>query len=180
VKGQVLSIPRCYFFDREQVRAEMRAAVESALHLLEGRGIRARVAGLPDMDLVMRAWNCIAMSEAYAYREKVKSQSQNYGYFSPRARAGVFYSAADYIPAQRVRMLIQRQFATAMTAVDAFTAPVWPRPAGAVRESGPCEPGESGLELGVQLYWHASAICLLRVHPQRSADQSAHRRPAVC
>jgi len=142
VKGTVVGIPRRYFFDREQVHAETLAAVESAIKLLEDLGARTKDVDIPSLDYLAGAWNCITMSEAYAYHEaKVKAQPQNFGeYILPRVRAGAFYSAADYLQAQRVRTLVQQEFAQVMTEVDALITPTSVQPAERFDEFDPYGP----------------------------------------
>jgi len=132
VKGIVVGLPRRYFFDPDHVHPETLAAVENGVKLLEDLGARAKAVDVPSLDYVGGAWNCITMSEAYAYHEAnvKKAQPYNYGeYFLPRVRAGALYSAADYLQAQRVRTLIQQEVAQVMTEVDVLITPTSPQPA---------------------------------------------------
>lgn len=131
VKGIVIGIPRRYFFDSAQVNPETLAAVESSIKLLEDLGAKAKAVDIPSLDAMGGAWNCITMSEAYAYHEaKVKAEPHNFGeYILPRVRAGALYSAADYLQAQRVRSLIQQEVAQVMGEVDALITPTSVQPA---------------------------------------------------
>lgn len=131
VKGIVIGVPRRYFFDPDTVHPETLAAVESAIKVLEELGAKTKAVDFPSLNHVGGAWNCITMSEAYAYHEaKVKTQPQNFGeYILPRVRAGAFYSAADYLQSQRVRTLVQQEAGQVMSEVDALITPTSTQPA---------------------------------------------------
>jgi aspartyl-tRNA(Asn)/glutamyl-tRNA(Gln) amidotransferase subunit A len=142
VKGTVVGVLRRDFFDPEQVHPETLAAVESALKLLEDLGAKTKAVDIPSLDYVGAAWNCITMSEAYAYHEaNLKTQPQNYGeYILPRVRVGAFYSVADYLQAQRVRTLLQHEFAQVMNEVDVLITPTSLQPAERFDEFDPSSP----------------------------------------
>ena len=63
--------------------------------------------------------------EAYAYHEPdLQTRPALYGkYTSAQLRQGAFYSAADYVQAQRVRSLIKAEAAQALRDVDVLVTP---------------------------------------------------------
>ena len=125
VQGLVLGIARQQFFQTDSVDPETLAAVEKAIQALEELGAKIKVVDIPCVEYVNEALNCIMASEAFAYHEaNMQSQPHNYGPSVQRnVRWGAFYSAADYIQAQRVRTQFKTEFQQVMSEVDALTTP---------------------------------------------------------
>ena len=67
----------------------------------------------------------ISRSEAYAYHEPdLQSRPELYGKYTRQSlRQAAFYTAADYIQAQRVRALVKAECAQALAEVDVLITP---------------------------------------------------------
>ena len=139
IKGLVLGIPRRYFFDRETVEPETLAAAEKAIEVLESLGAKTREVEIPGLEHLVTAMVCIEYSEAYAIHEaRLKTQPNDYAESVRNTlRAGAFYSAADYVQAQRVRTLFQQRFDQVMAGVDALVTPTMERTAERFHEYDP-------------------------------------------
>ena len=207
VKGLVLGIPRQHFFDPDTVDPEVLAGVENAVEVLRELGAKTKPVDLPDIAHVNSVWDCIVAAEAYAYHEaNIKSQPENYdGMVLERIRGGAFYSAADYIQAQRLRTLVQRDFANLMLQVDALAAPTTPQPATRVDQITPltrqlssyctkvfsvtgmpalsicCGFTSNGLPIGLQIAGRPfDELTVLRIaHAYERNTPWHHRRPPI-
>ena len=118
--GVRLGVPRAYFFDAPDLNPEVRNAVLTAIDQLAAAGATIVDVVIPHAALARVANTVISRSEAYAYHEPdLQSRPELYGkYIRQSLRQGAFYTAADYIQAQRVRALIKAECAQALTDVD--------------------------------------------------------------
>ena len=178
VRGLVIGVPRHYFFDDSAgADAEMLAAVDKALEVLESLGARVEEVNIPSLDLAGPANWLIMMSEAYAYHKaNLQSQPQNFGpVVRHRFYLGGLFGSGDYVKGQQARNRIRREFAEVMQRVDLIGCPTMLGPApefdtfdpssvvlgrsftapfnetGMPAISVPCGFTQSGLPLGLQL-----------------------------
>ncbi|MGE5321412.1 MAG: Asp-tRNA(Asn)/Glu-tRNA(Gln) amidotransferase subunit GatA [Actinomycetota bacterium] len=150
VRGMKLGIPKEYF--AEGLDAEVRAAVESAIQLLEQAGAEIVHISLPHTGYAIPTYYVIATAEASA--NLARYDGVRYGYRSPNTRTlsemyrrtrdegfgpevkrrimlGTYalssgYYDAYYLKAQKVRTLLARDFQEAFTKVDAILTPTAP------------------------------------------------------
>lgn len=131
VRGLRLGVPRSWLHEGDGTDAEVLAAFEEALRVLEKEGARlVEVDGAPFM--ASRGPNLlILIAEAYAYHEKsLRTRASEFSAgVRNRVREGAFISAADYIQAQRARTVLSRQIGAILREVDAIVSPSAPRPA---------------------------------------------------
>ena len=177
VRGMRLGVPREWLDEAEGTEAEVRAAFEAALKVLEDGG--AKLVDVESEPFVnARAANSIILiAEAYAYHEAMlKERPQDFGAgVRDRVRTGAFVSAADYIQAQRARSAIVAQVNAILGRVDVIVSPSVSKPAATFAEmdpdaayktpqffnpfnltglpaiSVPCGFSSSGLPLGLQI-----------------------------
>jgi len=139
VAGLRIGVPRDWFNEADGTHPEVLAAFEAALAVLAGEG-----AQIVDVDsapfIKARAANTIIMiSEAYAYHEdtlKTRPQDLSSGVRN-RAREGAFISAADYVDAQRARVVLGNQVRSILREVDVIASPAAPQPAETFEEQDP-------------------------------------------
>ena len=132
VSGLRLGVPRAWFDHMEGTDPEVMSAFESALEVLGKLG--AELVTLDSEPFIeSRPVNMtILIAEAYAYHEEtLRSRRQDYGEgVRNSVLAGAFYSAADYIQAQRARGELIARFREIFRDVDAVLSPTMARPAG--------------------------------------------------
>lgn len=106
IKGLRLGVPSDYFFNR--VSPETDAALRTALTLLKDAGAILVDFKIPSAPLASPASAVILGSEASSFHEK--RLRAHAGLFDPlvreRLESATFYSALDYIKAQRIRTLL--------------------------------------------------------------------------
>lgn len=115
---------------------EVVAAVRKALELLEKLGARVVEVTLPSIELTSAVESVIITAEAAAYHEdNLRSRGGDYG-GDVRALldAGSTFSAIHYIKAQRLRAIIQKEFAEAFKKIDLFALPGAPATAPRIGE----------------------------------------------
>ncbi len=209
VRDLTIGIPRHYFFT-EEVNADTLAAVEAAIKVLEGAGAKTRAVEIPSLKHASTVNRTILMAEAYAYHEaNLKARPDDYGdHLRERLQLGAFFSAADYIQAQRWRTVMQQEFRDTLTQVDVLLTPTSPSPAGTFEESGAatlettlrrtgftgpfnstglpaisicCGFTGDGLPIGLQIAGRAfDELTILRVaHTYEKATPWREKRPAV-
>ena len=103
---------------------EVKATVEAALDAMAA-GATLVECGDPHADAARHAQRVTMISEAYAYHEPdLKSEKPElYGKYTRQAfQLGAFYSAADYVNAQRLRPLIRQECADAFGTTGPATA----------------------------------------------------------
>lgn len=207
VRGLVIGLPRQYFFNGDQVNPETLSAVEEATKVLEGLGATARVVEIPSLKHTSAISHVVLAAEAYAYHEaNLRSRPDDYGsHLRERLLIGGFYSAADYIQAQRWRSVVQQEFREVLTETDVVLTPTSPQPAGPFEEStllgtlkrlsftSPfnisglpaisvcCGFTAAGLPIGLQLAGRPfdEATVLRAAHSYEKATPWRDRRPAV-
>jgi aspartyl-tRNA(Asn)/glutamyl-tRNA(Gln) amidotransferase subunit A len=131
LRGLRLGVPHAWFHEGEGADPEVIAAVEAAIETLRKEG-----AAVVDVDsqpfIDARAANMIILTaDAYAYHENtLRTRPQD---LAPglryRVMEGAFFSAADYIAAQRARGILSRQIRDILTTCDVIVSPATPRPA---------------------------------------------------
>jgi len=107
------------------VDQEVAAAVKEALKLLEGLGARIVEVTLPNIELTSVVESILITTESAAYHEdNLRNRSADYGE-DVRAllEGGSVFSAVHYIKAQRLRRIIQQEFAEAFKKIDLFSLP---------------------------------------------------------
>jgi len=134
IKGLTMGVPRHFFFTpNEQVNPEVVAIVEMELEALQGLGANLEEVTIPSLDYVRAANSIIMLSEAYAFHERnLKSRPGDFGdMVRARFRIGGLFRASDYLQAQRVRKVVQREFAEVFRRVDVLVTPTMTQPAAA-------------------------------------------------
>jgi aspartyl-tRNA(Asn)/glutamyl-tRNA(Gln) amidotransferase subunit A len=139
IAGLRIGVPRDWFNEGDGTHAEVLAAFEAAIEALAGQG--AQIVEVDSSPFInARAANTIIMiSEAYAYHEdtlKTRPQDLSSGVRN-RAREGAFLTAADYVDAQRARVVLANQVRTIMRDVDVIASAAAPQPAETFEEQNP-------------------------------------------
>ncbi|UCD58358.1 MAG: Asp-tRNA(Asn)/Glu-tRNA(Gln) amidotransferase subunit GatA [Candidatus Hydrogenedentota bacterium] len=113
------------------VDEEVAEAVKSALRLFEKLGARIVEISLPNIELTLPVESVIITTEAAAYhQENLRNRAADYGEdVRTLLEAGTAFSAVHYLKAQRIRSIIQKEFATAFRRIDIFALPAAPVPA---------------------------------------------------
>ncbi len=127
VTGLRIGIPRRHF--SEGAHADVVKAFDTAVGAFEALGCRVVSVDIPHADLAPAAGGIIAMSEAAAFHEKRLRESP--ALFDPLVRERLevarFYTATDYIKAQRLRVVLMQEVAEAFKSCDAIAVPAYPR-----------------------------------------------------
>ena len=86
---------------------------------------------VPMLEYAGAAQPVIMLSEAYAYHsKKLRNTPELFGEMvRARFRTGGLFSSADYVQAQRVRNVLNRQFAEVLQRVDVIISPTMSNPA---------------------------------------------------
>jgi aspartyl-tRNA(Asn)/glutamyl-tRNA(Gln) amidotransferase subunit A len=129
--GVKIGVLRDYFFTVPNLDAEVKAGVEAALAAMEAAGATLVDVSIPHADAARHAQRVTMISEAYAYHEPdLKTKPGLYGKYTRQSfQLGAFYTAADYVQAQRLRPLIRQECADAFAAaggVDVLVTPTMP------------------------------------------------------
>ena len=126
LSGLRIGLPRRHF--TEGAHADVEAAFRGALQLLEKLGARVVTVDIPHADLAPAAGALIAMAEASAFHEKRLRDSPEL--FDPLVRERLltarFYTAIDYIKAQRLRTILQTDVTDAFSSCDLIAVPAYP------------------------------------------------------
>ena len=142
VKGKRIALARGFFF--ADCDPEVTAAVEAAAQALEDLGARIEEIELPELDSAYLTGGITIACEATAYHAKDLRERPEA--FSAELRGslelGAFYSAVDYLQAQRVRRLVTDAIRGAMEPFDGVLSPTCPVPATPIDDS---VPGHSAL-----------------------------------
>jgi aspartyl-tRNA(Asn)/glutamyl-tRNA(Gln) amidotransferase subunit A len=122
LEGVRIGVPREDYFSLPELDGEVAAAVEAALDAMAAAGATVVDVAIPHAVEARIAQRVTMMSEAYAYHEPdLRERAHLYGKFTRRNfQVAAFFSAADYVQAQRLRPLVRTE------CLDLFT-----------RESGP-------------------------------------------
>jgi aspartyl-tRNA(Asn)/glutamyl-tRNA(Gln) amidotransferase subunit A len=123
--GVRIGVPREYFFDVPELNPQVKQAVQAALVQLASAGATVVDVELPHAAVARAAQRVIMFGEAYAYHEPdLQTRPELYGmYTSQQLRTGAFYSAADFVQAQRVRSLVKAEADRALSEVDVLVTP---------------------------------------------------------
>jgi aspartyl-tRNA(Asn)/glutamyl-tRNA(Gln) amidotransferase subunit A len=119
LEGVRIGVLRDYFFTAPNLDPEVKAGVEAALSAMEAAGATLVEVSIPHADAARHAQRITMIGEAYAYHEPdLKSKPELYGkYTRQQFQVGAFYTAADYVQAQRLRPLIRQECADAFGTV---------------------------------------------------------------
>ena len=107
---------------------EVAAAIRNALALLESLGARVVEVNLPNIELTSLVESILITAEAAAYHEhNLRHRGEDYGR-DVRAllEVGSALTAVHYVKAQRLRRMIQQEFAEAFRKIDIFALPAAP------------------------------------------------------
>lgn len=124
--GLRVGIPREYFF--ELVEPDVDRLVRGAIKQLEELGASVTEVSLPQVSHAQAAGNVIMSAEAAAWhRDWLRDRPADYGTdVLARIRGGLLVSAVDYLSSQKMRTLIQQDFAAAFSLVDVVVGPTVP------------------------------------------------------
>jgi aspartyl-tRNA(Asn)/glutamyl-tRNA(Gln) amidotransferase subunit A len=129
IRGLRVGVPREHFF--QNTSPEVADLTRAAIRVLGDLGASVREVSLPLAGVSTYAANVLSRAEGAAYHEHwLRTRRADY---SPdirdRLETGFFISAVDYIKAQQIRTLVQRQFNGVMEEVDLLAMPTTPIPA---------------------------------------------------
>jgi aspartyl-tRNA(Asn)/glutamyl-tRNA(Gln) amidotransferase subunit A len=113
--GVRIGVPRDYFFTAPNLDDEVKTTVESALDAMAAAGATLVEVAIPHAEAARQAQRITMIGEAYAYHEPdLKTKPELYGKYTRQSfQLGAFFSAADYVNAQRLRPLIRQECADA-------------------------------------------------------------------
>ena len=123
VEGLRIGIPKNYFF--EGTDPEVDKAVRDAVQLLVDKGATTVDVEIPHADLAGQALWIIAMSEAACFHEKrLREQWDDFDLQIQRELgAAMFYTATDYIKANRIRTILQNEMQQVFRKCDVMAVP---------------------------------------------------------
>ena len=122
IRGLRVGVPRRYYF--ENLEDGVRAAVERALALAESLGAALVEVETPDIAALNAVARVLLMAEASAMMEPHMAHRELIGAdVLALLDQGRFLAATDYIHAQRLRRLMQREFAALFERVDCLFTP---------------------------------------------------------
>jgi aspartyl-tRNA(Asn)/glutamyl-tRNA(Gln) amidotransferase subunit A len=137
IRGCRVGVARAFFFER--CDPEVAAAVEAALAVLESQGAIVEEIALPDMAAAFTIGTITIVVEGAAYHAADLRERPEL--FSDELRAsfelGSFYSAIDYVQAQRLRHHLMLETDRALAGFDAVVMPTSPVPATPIEETPP-------------------------------------------
>jgi aspartyl-tRNA(Asn)/glutamyl-tRNA(Gln) amidotransferase subunit A len=178
IRGMRIGVPRHFFFrDDPRISDEVLSTVDTALEALRSLGAQVEEVSAPMLGYAGAAQSVIMLSEAFAYHEgNLRSRPQDFGEMCrARFRIGGLFSGGDYVQAQRVRNVLNRELDELLETYDVIASPTMSNPAGTFEEAGvmtsartpsftgpynltgmpaisvPCGFTESGLPIGLQL-----------------------------
>jgi aspartyl-tRNA(Asn)/glutamyl-tRNA(Gln) amidotransferase subunit A len=142
IRGKKIGVAREFFF--ADCDPDVASTVEAALDVFRGLGATVEEIALPDMQAARAAGTVILFSEAAAYHAADLRQRPHA--FSDEVRAliemGGFYTAVQYVQAQRLRRRLTAETRRALMAYDAMVMPTSPVPATPIT---PDPPGHAAL-----------------------------------
>jgi aspartyl-tRNA(Asn)/glutamyl-tRNA(Gln) amidotransferase subunit A len=142
IRGKKIGVAREFFF--EDCDPEVTSAVEAALDVFCGLGATVQDITLPDMQAARAAGTVILFAEAAAYHAADLRERPHA--FSDEVRAliemGGFYTAVQYVQAQRLRRRLTAETRQALATYDAIVMPTSPVPATPIT---PDPPGHAAL-----------------------------------
>jgi len=134
IKGVKIGVPQNHFFDL--LDREVKEAVQKAIQVLEGLGVKVEPVSLPLMKHALGVSFVILAVEALAYHERyLRTRPQDY---SPEIRQRLgqaqFVLGTHYVKAQRIRRLLCQEVEAVFRKVDALVTPTVPIPAPRIGE----------------------------------------------
>jgi aspartyl-tRNA(Asn)/glutamyl-tRNA(Gln) amidotransferase subunit A len=177
VDGLRIGVATPYFFDSPELDDEVRTAVLLAIDTLKSAGAIATEITVPYAKQAKEANHITMVAEAYAYhRKNLQTRWTDYGKFTrPTLVKGAFFTAGDYVQAQRLRTAFRAGVRKLLTEVDVIITPSMLTPAERIDEMDmqkrmlgpgftgqwnlaglpaaavPCGFSESGLPLSMQI-----------------------------
>ena len=127
IAGLRIGLPKRHF--TEGSHADVDKAYRAAVQTLETLGGTVLAVDIPHADLAPAAGGIISMAEAATFHEKRLRESPEL--FDPLVRERLevarFYTATDYLKAQRVRSMLMEEVADVFAACDVIAVPAYPR-----------------------------------------------------
>lgn len=177
VEGVKLGVATPYFFESPELDGEVRTAVLAAIDALKSAGAVASEITVPYAKQAKEANHITMVAEAYAYhRKNLQERWGDYGKFTrPTLVKGAFFTAGDYVQAQRLRTAFRAGVRKLLAEVDVIITPSMLTPAERIDEMDmqkrmlgpsftgqwnlaglpaaavPCGFSESGLPLSMQI-----------------------------
>jgi len=126
IRGLRIGIPEKFFFDR--IDADVEKAVGQMVQVAESLGAQVAPVSLPDLGAINAVARVILMAEASALMEPFLNSRRDDIGADVRALLdqGRFLAATDYVNAQRLRRVYQRQFNAVWDQVDCLITPTTP------------------------------------------------------
>jgi aspartyl-tRNA(Asn)/glutamyl-tRNA(Gln) amidotransferase subunit A len=125
--GMRIGLPIRHF--TEGWHPEVEKAYRAAVKTLGSLGASVMSVDIPHADLATSAGGIISMAEAAVFHEKRLRESPQL--FDPlvreRLQVAQFYTATDYIKAQRLRTVLMQEVADAFKLCDVIVVPAYPR-----------------------------------------------------
>jgi aspartyl-tRNA(Asn)/glutamyl-tRNA(Gln) amidotransferase subunit A len=122
IDGLRIGVPENFYHDR--VAAEVTAAYQGALKRLGGKVVSIRVPDPAEINVISRV---ILLAEASALMEPYLHRREDFGAdVMAMLDQGRFLAATDYINAQRLRRVYQREWAKVWKDVDVVVTPTSP------------------------------------------------------
>lgn len=207
IKGLRIGFVRHFHETDNPASDAVKKSLEAAAQAFHGLGAEVRDATLPSLDDWTACGLLTMMSEAYALHEPwLKSRPRDYGeYFRDRVTLGGFFTAADYVQAQRMRRELCASFAKTMrdfdlllcgatpfeaprmeevTKMSSFERPSFTFPfnvTGTPAMTLRCGFTDAGLPLGMQIAGRPfeDALVLQAGHQYEKATSWSSRRPPL-
>ena len=134
MRGLKIGLPR-EIWDME-FDSEIAGLVRRAVGVLEELGAEVRELSLPLAEASSYAANLISRAESTSIHEEwLVEHGEDYGdNVRGRLQMGAAVTAVDYIKAQRVKTLVQREFGRVLEEVDMLATPTCPIPAHGIDE----------------------------------------------
>jgi aspartyl-tRNA(Asn)/glutamyl-tRNA(Gln) amidotransferase subunit A len=125
VEGLRIGVPTEYFFDADELDAEVKAAVLAGIDVLKAAGALIREVTIPHANAAKNANNLIMSAESLAYHhDDLRDRWTDYGRFTRTVIArGALYSGADYTQANRFRAYFKKAVASVMADLDVLITP---------------------------------------------------------
>ena len=130
VRGLRLGVLRRFYVDWPSLHEDVRAAALGAFDVLTREGAALEDMDAPTLDLARAAWAPF-IAEGYEYHaQNLRARPEGYREtLRPRLRMGAFFTAADYLRAQRIRARFGREVDALLARVEALIFPGQAAPA---------------------------------------------------